>query len=48
MHVQDIIVLAIVGLVLFLALRGCLRRRKRGGCCGTCAGCRQSGCPYGK
>ncbi len=38
MSAADWVVLALVLAAAALALRGALRRRKRGGCCG-CAGC---------
>lgn len=48
MSVFDILLLSVLALAVFLALRFCLSGKK-GGCCGDCARCRSksrgSGCP---
>ncbi len=35
----DWLLLALLGAALFLAVRSCVRRSRRGGCCGGCARC---------
>jgi len=40
----DLLLTGAVVLALALAVRSLLRSRKNGGCCGSCAGCSQSGC----
>lgn len=42
MNVADLIVIVILAVVVFLAVRSILRRRKNGSCCsGACASCMQ-------
>ena len=45
MNIWDILILAAIGIALFLALRTAVRNRKN--CCGICRGCRKNdrACP---
>ena len=36
----DMILLAVLGVCVFFAVRSLLRNKKKGGCCGNCAGCK--------
>ncbi len=43
MNIFDIILLILIGLALFMAVRKVISDHKKGGCCGNCSGCSQSG-----
>ncbi|MCR5112167.1 MAG: FeoB-associated Cys-rich membrane protein [Ruminococcus sp.] len=43
MNIFDIILLILIGLALFMAIRKVISDHKKGGCCGNCSGCSQSG-----
>ena len=36
----DLIVLAALGIVVFLAIRSLRKSKEKGGCCGNCQGCK--------
>jgi hypothetical protein len=42
MKITDIIILAVLAGLIILALAFMRKRRKKGGCCGSCSGCRES------
>ena len=40
MSVLDWVLLGVLAIAVCFALRGVLRARKKGGCCGCCQGCK--------
>ena len=43
MNTADMVLIAVIAAAVALAVRACVKRRKKGGCCGECSRCR-SGC----
>ncbi|MCI9336081.1 MAG: FeoB-associated Cys-rich membrane protein [Lachnospiraceae bacterium] len=41
----DVIITGALAVIVFLIVRGMVRRRGRGDCPGGCSGCSGSGCP---
>lgn len=46
MNLTDIVVIVLIAVLLFFAIKYLWKARKKGGCCGNCNGCR--GCEHKK